>query len=78
VITIEHNLDIVKDADYIIDLGPEGGEEGGQLVACGSPLDVIKDGKRSHTARFLRDYLNRGALAAKSPRRNRSLQEALA
>ena len=78
VITIEHNLDIVKDADYIIDLGPEGGEEGGQLVACGSPLDVIKDGKRSHTARYLRDYLNGGAASAKSARRKRSLQEALA
>jgi excinuclease ABC subunit A len=61
VITIEHNLDIVKDADYLIDLGPEGGEQGGQLVACGSPLEVVKDGKRSHTARFLREYLENGA-----------------
>ncbi|MGH7795959.1 MAG: excinuclease ABC subunit UvrA [Candidatus Binatia bacterium] len=60
VITIEHNLDIVKDADYLIDLGPEGGEQGGQLVACGSPLEVVKDGKHSHTARFLRDYLENG------------------
>ena len=57
VITIEHNLDIVKDADYLIDLGPEGGEQGGELVACGTPLEVIQDGKRSYTARFLRDYL---------------------
>ena len=64
VITIEHNLDIVKDADYLIDLGPEGGEQGGQLVACGSPLDVIKDGKQSYTARFLREYLNGGASAS--------------
>ena len=55
--TIEHNLDIVKDADYLIDLGPEGGEQGGELVACGTPLEVIQDGKRSYTARFLRDYL---------------------
>jgi excinuclease ABC subunit A len=60
VITIEHNLDIVKDADYLIDLGPEGGEQGGEVVACGSPLEVAKGGKRSHTARFLREYLENG------------------
>jgi excinuclease ABC subunit A len=63
VITIEHNLDIVKDADYLIDLGPEGGEQGGRLVAAGTPLQVSKDGKHSHTARFLREYLNRGSEA---------------
>jgi excinuclease ABC subunit A len=60
VITIEHNLDIVKDADYLIDLGPEGGEQGGHLVAAGTPLQVSKDCKHSYTARFLREYLNRG------------------
>jgi excinuclease ABC subunit A len=60
VVTIEHNLDIVKDADYLIDLGPEGGENGGQIVACGAPLEVSSDGKRSFTARFLRAYLNGG------------------
>jgi excinuclease ABC subunit A len=58
VVTIEHNLDIVKDADYLIDLGPEGGEQGGRIVACGSPFEVAQDGKLSHTARFLREYLN--------------------
>jgi excinuclease ABC subunit A len=58
VVTIEHNLDIVKDADYLIDLGPEGGEQGGKIVACGSPFEVAQDGKLSHTARFLREYLN--------------------
>jgi len=63
VVTIEHNLDIVKDADYIVDLGPEGGEQGGQLVACGAPMDIIKDGKKSYTARFLREYLNGGNIA---------------
>ncbi|HEY5543058.1 MAG TPA: excinuclease ABC subunit UvrA [Candidatus Binatia bacterium] len=69
VITIEHNLDIIKDADYLIDLGPGGGEQGGQLVACGSPLEVVKDGKHSHTARFLRDYLESGVAPtrAKAP-----------
>jgi excinuclease ABC subunit A len=58
VVTIEHNLDIIKDADYLIDLGPEGGEQGGYVVACGSPLEVANDGKQSYTARFLREYLN--------------------
>src|SRR5687768_10372858 len=76
IITIEHNLDIVKDADYLIDLGPEGGEQGGHLVACGSPLDVINDGKRSYTARFLREYLNGGVAPVKSRRRKPSLEEA--
>jgi excinuclease ABC subunit A len=61
VVTIEHNLDIVKDADYLIDLGPEGGEQGGQVVASGAPLEVANDGAQSYTARFLREYLNGGA-----------------
>ncbi|MGE5215485.1 MAG: excinuclease ABC subunit UvrA [Chloroflexota bacterium] len=68
VITIEHNLDIVKDADYLIDLGPEGGEQGGKVVACGSPVEVAQDGKRSHTARFLRDYLKNGAAPSQQQR----------
>ena len=76
VITIEHNLDIVKDADYLIDLGPEGGEQGGELIACGSPWDVIHDGKRSYTARFLREYLNGEAAPVKSARKRRNLEEA--
>ncbi len=63
VITIEHNLDIVKDADYLIDLGPEGGEKGGHVVANGTPLEIIQDGERSYTARFLRKYLNGGGIA---------------
>ena len=56
-------LDIVKDADYIIDLGPEGGEQGGRLVACGTPAEIVEDSKQSFTARFLREYLNGGAKA---------------
>jgi excinuclease ABC subunit A len=76
VITIEHNLDIVKDADYLIDLGPEGGEQGGYLVACGTPLDVLHDGKHSYTARFLREYLNGGAPGVKPPLRKPALEEA--
>ena len=76
VITIEHNLDIVKDADYVIDLGPEGGERGGELVACGSPLDVIKEDRRSYTARFLREYLHGSVIAAKPARQKLPLEEA--
>jgi excinuclease ABC subunit A len=61
VITIEHNLEIVKEADYLVDLGPEGGKEGGYVVACGPPLEVIQDGAKSYTARYLREYLDGGA-----------------
>ena len=56
VIMIEHHLDIIKTADYIIDLGPEGGHKGGHLVACGQPEDVAKI-EASFTGRFLRDCL---------------------
>ena len=67
VITIEHNLEIIKEADYLVDLGPEGGEEGGYLVACGPPLEVAADGNRSYTARYLKDYLSgRGERGASS------------
>jgi excinuclease ABC subunit A len=59
VVTIEHNLEIVKEADYLIDLGPEGGDEGGRVVASGPPLEVMQNGKKSYTARYLRDYLSR-------------------
>ncbi len=57
VITIEHNLEIIKDADYLVDLGPEGGDKGGRVVAHGPPSRVAQDGKRSCTARALREYL---------------------
>ncbi|HEX9879897.1 MAG TPA: excinuclease ABC subunit UvrA, partial [Candidatus Binatia bacterium] len=57
VITIEHNLEIIKEADYLVDLGPEGGQGGGALVACGPPLEVIKNGSGLHTARYLKAYL---------------------
>ncbi|HXV80859.1 MAG TPA: excinuclease ABC subunit UvrA, partial [Candidatus Binatia bacterium] len=66
VVTIEHNLEIVKDADYLIDLGPEGGAAGGTVVAYGPPHDVAKDGKASYTARFLREYLNGGSAKSSS------------
>jgi len=56
VIVIEHNLEVVKSADYVIDLGPEGGDRGGELVACGSPEELVKTGN-SYTAQFLRKVL---------------------
>jgi excinuclease ABC subunit A len=59
VVVIEHNLDVVKTADWVIDLGPEGGDRGGQLVAAGSPESVAKVGA-SHTGRFLRKVLRVG------------------
>ena len=55
-VTIEHNLDIIKEADWIIDLGPEGGAAGGEVVAMGPPTEIL-NAKRSHTARFLRAFL---------------------
>jgi excinuclease ABC subunit A len=57
-LVIEHNLDVIKTADYIIDLGPEGGDRGGQVVATGTPEAIIKN-KASHTGRFLRAHLAR-------------------
>ena len=56
VLVIEHNLDVIKTADYIIDLGPEGGSGGGQIVATGTPEQVAKN-KKSHTGRFLKKIL---------------------
>ena len=59
VVVIEHNLQVIKTADWIIDIGPEGGDGGGELVAMGTPEDVIGE-NRSHTARFLRRLLEEG------------------
>ena len=53
---IEHNLDVIKTADWIIDLGPEGGDGGGQIIAEGSPEEICKN-KNSYTGKFLKDYL---------------------
>jgi excinuclease ABC subunit A len=58
VAVIEHNMEIIKEADYIIDLGPDGGEKGGFVIAIGSPVEILKDGRRSYTANYLRRYLN--------------------
>jgi excinuclease ABC subunit A len=58
VVVIEHNLDVIKTADYIIDLGPEGGDEGGYVVGCGTPEEIVKI-KNSYTGRFLKQVLQR-------------------
>jgi len=57
VVVIEHNLDVIKTADYIIDIGPEGGDKGGTIVACGTPEEVAAN-ERSYTGQFLKKYLN--------------------
>lgn len=59
VIVIEHNLDVIKCADWLIDLGPEGGDEGGRVIVSGEPEEVIKYYKESYTAKFLREVLKK-------------------
>lgn len=56
IVVIEHNLDVIKTADHVIDLGPEGGHKGGQLLASGTPEQVAKS-RKSHTGRFLKEVL---------------------
>lgn len=58
IIVIEHNLDLIKTADYIIDLGPEGGEKGGQVISVGSPEQIVKN-EQSYTGKFLKKYLEK-------------------
>jgi excinuclease ABC subunit A len=57
VVIIEHNLDIIKVADHLIDLGPEGGDRGGEIIATGTPEEVVGV-EQSYTGRYLRGYLN--------------------
>lgn len=56
VVVIEHNLDVIKSADHIIDVGPEGGFRGGEVIATGTPEEVAKV-KKSYTGQFLKKYL---------------------
>jgi excinuclease ABC subunit A len=64
VVVIEHNLEVIKTADWIIDLGPEGGDGGGEIVAAGTPEDIVK-AKRSYTGEFLKPVLARGSRRGK-------------
>ena len=56
IVVIEHNLDLIKTADHIIDLGPESGEKGGEVIAVGTPEQIAKN-DRSYTGKFLKKYL---------------------
>ena len=56
IVIIEHNLDVIKTADWIVDLGPEGGDGGGRIIAKGSPEEVVKI-KESHTATYLKPLI---------------------
>jgi excinuclease ABC subunit A len=56
---IEHNLDVIKTADWIIDLGPEGGKEGGRVIVSGTPEEVAKWHKESWTGKYLKDVLKK-------------------
>lgn len=58
VIVIEHNLEVIKTADYIYDLGPEGGDAGGEIIAYGTPEEISKSPK-SYTGKYLKKYLNK-------------------
>ena len=70
VVVIEHNLEVLKTADWIIDLGPEGGDGGGEIVAAGTPEDIVRE-KRSYTGAFLKPVLARGGESASGRRRKR-------
>jgi len=76
-VVIEHNLDVIKTADWVLDLGPEGGDGGGKIVAQGTPEDVAKV-KASHTGRYLAETLKRQAerQRAQTPKRKAAAAEA--
>ena len=57
VVVIEHNLDVIKTADYIVDMGPDGGVKGGNIIASGKPEDICQE-KSSYTGQFLKTMLN--------------------
>jgi excinuclease ABC subunit A len=71
VVVIEHNLEVIKTADWVIDLGPEGGDGGGEIVAWGPPEDIAK-APRSYTGKFLAPVLAK----ARKPKRRRAASEA--
>ena len=76
VVVIEHNLDVIKVADHLIDMGPEGGEEGGEIMAAGTPEEVAAVAE-SHTGEFLRALVEPKARAKKrKPARRRKVAAA--
>jgi excinuclease ABC subunit A len=74
VVVIEHNLEVIKTADWIIDMGPEGGDGGGEIVAAGPPAEVIKE-KRSHTGRYLAEAMARRPLNAAPVKEKRAARK---
>jgi Excinuclease ABC subunit A len=66
VVVIEHNLEVIKTADWVIDFGPEGGDGGGEVIAKGTPEDVVKE-KRSYTGQFLKELLERRPMKKVEP-----------
>ena len=77
VVVIEHNLDVIKAADWVIDLGPEGGDKGGDLVAAGTPEQIARTA-RSHTGRYLARVLSEGRARRPAPRRRSRAPAAVA
>ena len=69
VVVIEHNLDVIKSADYVIDMGPEGGNAGGQIVATGTPEEVA-DVNESHTGHFLKGRLSKSTSSKPARKKN--------
>ncbi|MFI4996005.1 MAG: excinuclease ABC subunit A, partial [Hyphomicrobiales bacterium] len=68
VVVIEHNLEVIKTADHIIDLGPEGGDGGGMVVATGTPEEIVRV-KESYTGQFLKEVLERRPASEAKPKR---------
>jgi excinuclease ABC subunit A len=68
IVIIEHNLDVIKTADWLIDLGPEGGDKGGEILCVGTPEDIA-DNSNSHTGRFLKPLLEIQKLNAETQKR---------
>ena len=73
-LVIEHNLEVIKTADWIIDIGPEGGDGGGEIVAIGPPEAVVREA-RSYTGAFLKPVLTRRVAARKPARASRRLSK---
>ncbi len=69
-VVIEHNLDVIKTADWVVDLGPEGGHRGGQVIATGTPEDVAAN-PASHTGRFLAPLLQKSKASSAVPAKRR-------